>query len=178
MKYLIVLALVFGAISASAAAKKKDQGNNAWGNNYNHPQAAKSQQSLGMSGCGLGSMVVEDKSKWSQVASAFLNGTGFQTFAISFGTSNCNEDGVVQTAQEKQAFIEANFADLKHDISSGSGEYVAALASLYGCKGDQAKQFSGALKANATEVLKSDAIETHKAIDAVCTKELSSSCNG
>ncbi len=59
-----------------------------------------------MSGCGLGSLAFEKDDKVSQVASAFLNGTGMQTFAISFGTSNCTYDGVTEAAREREAFTE------------------------------------------------------------------------
>src|SRR5690606_41272751 len=57
-----------------------------------------------MAGCGLGSMLIEDNSKWPQVGASLLNGTGFQSIAISFGTSNCTEDGAVQASREKEAF--------------------------------------------------------------------------
>ena len=85
-------------------------------------------------GCGLGSLAIQDNGKWSQVGASILNATGFQSIAISFGTSNCTEDGVTQASREKEAFIEANYADLQHDVASGSGEYLSSLASLYGCQ--------------------------------------------
>jgi hypothetical protein len=86
-----------------------------------------------MAGCGLGSLAIEDNSKWSQVGASLLNATGFQSIAISFGTSNCTEAGLTQASREKEAFIEANYADLQHDVANGSGEYLTSLASLYGC---------------------------------------------
>jgi hypothetical protein len=89
-----------------------------------------------MAGCGLGSLAIQDNNKWSQVGASILNATGFQSIAISFGTSNCTEDGVTQASREKEAFIEANYADLQHDVATGSGEYLSSLASLYGCQAD------------------------------------------
>ena len=95
-----------------------------------------------MAGCGLGSMLIEDNSKWPQVGASLLNGTGFQSFAISFGTSNCTEEGVMHASREKEAFVESNLADLRSDVSAGHGEYLSALAALYGCNGAQADAFS------------------------------------
>jgi hypothetical protein len=101
-----------------------------------------------MAGCGLGSMVIEDNNKWSQVGAAFLNGTGMQTFGISFGTSNCTEDGVATASREKDAFVEANFADLRRDMAVGKGEYLSSLANLYGCQGERAEAFGLGLQRN------------------------------
>ncbi len=95
-----------------------------------------------MAGCGLGSMLIEDNSKWPQVGASLLNGTGFQSFAISFGTSNCTEDGAVTASREKEAFVESNLADLRSDVAAGQGEYLSALAALYGCNGANADVFS------------------------------------
>lgn len=125
-----------------------------------------------MSGCGLGSMVIQDSSKWSQVASAFLNGTGFQTFGITFGTSNCTEDGVASASREKDAFVEANLADIRRDISVGSGDYLSSLASLYGCKGDsQTVDFSRALRKHQDSLLNSAPDQASKAIDTAVASE-------
>lgn len=127
-----------------------------------------------MAGCGLGSMVVEDSGKWPQVGAALLNGTGFQTFAISFGTSGCTEDGVAEASREKDAFVEANLADLQRDVTVGSGAYLSSLASLYGCSGDE---FGKALKKHEDAVLGASVEEASRVIDeAVAAERLS--CQG
>lgn len=130
-----------------------------------------------MAGCGLGSMVIEDGSKWAQVGAAFLNGTGIQTFGISFGTSNCTEDGVASAAREKDAFVEANYADLRKDMVSGKGEYLASLASFYGCEGNGVEAFGQSLRKNQDSLLSTSATDLSGAIDQVVAKE-GSSCQG
>jgi hypothetical protein len=130
-----------------------------------------------MAGCGLGSMVVEDNGKWSQVGAAFLNGTGMQTFGISFGTSNCTEDGLASASREKDAFVESNFADLRRDLATGEGEYLSSLASFYGCTGSSVKAFGQGLQHESARLMKVSAEEASGAIDAVVS-ENSLSCQG
>ncbi|NUM89499.1 MAG: DUF3015 family protein [Bdellovibrionales bacterium] len=145
MKKLIVvsIAVLFAAGAAEAAPKRRASGG---GGGYASPRASAVRSGdLGMAGCGLGSMVIEDNGKWAQVGAAFLNGTGFQTFAISFGTSNCTEDGVAMASRETEAFVEFNLADLRRDLAVGQGEYLSSLSSLYGCSGEKAESFEKAL---------------------------------
>lgn len=130
-----------------------------------------------MAGCGLGSMVVEDSNKWAQVGAAFLNGTGMQTFGISFGTSNCTEDGVATAAREKDAFVESNLADLQRDVAAGQGEYLSSLAGFYGCEGAAAKNFGAALHRNQERVLGTSSADAVQVIDTVVASE-KASCQG
>ena len=143
MKFLtltVAAALLVG-VAAEAAPKRRSAAPAT--RSYDQPVMSSSSGTVGMAGCGLGSMVVEDRSKWSQVAAAFLNSTGVQTFGISFGTSNCTEDGVAQMSREKDAFVEANLSDIRRDVAAGEGEYLSSLNSLYGC---QEASFTEALR--------------------------------
>src|SRR6186713_935077 len=55
----------------------------------------------GPAGCGLGSMIFEPDSGFTQVFAATTNGTsGNQTFGITSGTSNC-DPGAAKTASAK-----------------------------------------------------------------------------
>lgn len=94
----------------------------------------------GMAGCGLGSLLFgHDNSKLMQILAATTNGTfGSQTFGITSGTSNCVEGGVVKAEREQAAFAEVNFQDLKRNMASGGGEYLASFSTLLGCE-DTAK---------------------------------------
>ncbi len=130
-----------------------------------------------MAGCGLGSMAIEDNNKWAQVGASFLNGTGMQTFGISFGTSNCTEDGVAMAGKEKEAFVEANFSDLRHDMAAGEGEYLASLAHFYGCQGSDVKAFSGAMHKNQAKFSDVSAEGASDVIDAVVAQE-NAGCQG
>lgn len=87
----------------------------------------------GMAGCGLGSIVIHEDG-FIQILVATINGTfASQTFGISTGTSNCTRGGVVLADKEQEAFFESNFAELKRDIASGGGEYLAGLSQLFSC---------------------------------------------
>lgn len=89
-----------------------------------------------MGGCGLGYLLFSEKQdKGSQILAATTNGTFYsQTFGISSGTSGCTEDGAVKLVRRLEAFTEANFANLRRDISAGRGEYLDSFASLLGVK--------------------------------------------
>lgn len=174
MKSVKILAFVCAALiagNAYAAPKKKP----ARYESYSAPAAASGGHR--MAGCGLGAMVVEDSGKWAQVGAAFLNGTGMQTFGITFGTSNCTEDGVAEASREKDAFVEANYADLRHDLSVGSGAYLSSLASLYGCKGEAALSFGAALRKHQEKVLGASAEDASRVIDAAVAAE-QAGCQG
>jgi hypothetical protein len=159
-----VVALVFVA-QAQAAERKRP---------VHHAEMATapaSHASQNMAGCGLGSMLVGENSKWSQVGAAFLNGTGMQTFGISFGTSNCTEDGMATASREKDAFVEANIADIRRDLSVGSGEYLASLSSFYGCKGEQVPAFNRALRKHQNDVQGASAEQASRVIDSAVSEE-------
>jgi hypothetical protein len=89
----------------------------------------------GMAGCGLGaSLFGTDNSKLMQILAATTNGIfGNQTFGITSGTSNCVEGGVVKAEREQMAFAEVNFQDLKRNMATGGGEFLASFATLLGC---------------------------------------------
>jgi len=85
----------------------------------------------GTAGCGLGSIVFGSKPGFMQVFAATTNGTGFQTFAITSGTSNCDSSAGGGMAARK--FVESNREAFAKDVSRGSGETIQTLASMGGC---------------------------------------------
>lgn len=100
----------------------------------------------GSAGCGLGSMLFEKDNTWyKQVLAATTNGTGFQTFAITLGTSNCDSPAPGKTAQV-EAFVEANKLALANDIAKGKGETISGLSKVYGCA--DTAMFGSSLKHN------------------------------
>lgn len=106
----------------------------------------------GSAGCGLGSLVFK-KNDMTQVLAATTNGTfGSQTFGMTFGTSECNNQGVVKLAMARESFIEANYKDLARDAASGKGEYVVNLASLYGYTPENTWQFTQLLQKNHSNI--------------------------
>jgi hypothetical protein len=85
-------------------------------------------------GCGLGSLVIKQNTKVMQVLAATTNGTfGSQTFGITFGTSNCSAQGLVQNDKQIQYFVEVNQAELTREMAQGHGEKMVTLAALNGC---------------------------------------------
>jgi hypothetical protein len=92
-----------------------------------------------MAGCGLGTMVFKENTAGQQILAATTNGLfGNQTFGITSGTSNCASGGVIKAQREQAAFAEVNFQDLKRNMATGGGEFLASFATLLGCE-DSAK---------------------------------------
>jgi len=85
----------------------------------------------GQAGCGLGSVLFGSKPGFVQILAATTNYSfGSQVFGITSGTSNC---GATSGAIAAKSFIESNRTAFAKDVSRGSGETVANLATLGGC---------------------------------------------
>jgi hypothetical protein len=131
---------------------------------------ATGQSTYGAAGCGLGSIVFGSKPGFMQVFAATTNGSfGTQTFGITSGTSNCGGGGGGGMAAK--SFIETNREAFAKDVSRGSGETIANLATLSGCQDSKAvaaslqrnfKTIFPSAKATNTEV-STAAIESLKA---------------
>lgn len=135
-KILITIAIVGGFASAAMAA------------------------GYGAAGCGLGSLVFMENNE-TQILAATTNGTfGSQTFGMTFGTSNCNNKGLVKLAMARESFIEANYKDLSRDVASGKGEYVNSLARLYGYTPETSWQFTQLLQKNHTVIFAANDAKT------------------
>ncbi len=98
------------------------------------PMSSSGGYSYGTAGCGLGSIVFGDKPGFMQVVAATLNGTGYQTFGITTGTSNCGSGGK-SSAYE---FIKANKVALASEISRGQGEAIESLSKILDCSDSKA----------------------------------------
>ena len=84
-------------------------------------------------GCGLGSLIIKQNTKVMQVLAATTNAFGFQTVAITLGTSNCSANGLVKNDKQIQYFVEVNQAELTREMAQGHGEKMTTLAALNGC---------------------------------------------
>lgn len=114
----------------------------------------------GAAGCGLGSLVFQENNQL-QILAATTNGTfGSQTFGMTFGTSNCNNEGLVKLSMARESFIEANYKDLSRDVARGNGEFVNSLAKLYGYTPENAWQFTQLLQKNHTVIFASNNAQT------------------
>jgi hypothetical protein len=86
----------------------------------------------GPAGCGLGSLIFEPDSGFTQIFAATTNGTSYtQTFGITSGTSNCDDDAGGE--ESAKAFVQTNRAALAKDIARGKGETIATLSELAAC---------------------------------------------
>ena len=122
----VAVALALVATGAAAAEGSTERAVRGSAGNY------------GDAGCGLGSMAFGDQQGAIQILAATTNGFfGTQTFGITTGTSNCQGLSGGGTAANRQ-FVEANREALAKDISRGSGETIAALTWINGCKDSHA----------------------------------------
>ena len=138
-------------------------------------------KAYGSAGCGLGSLIFEPSSGFTQVFAATTNGTfGSQTFGITSGTSNCAGSG--GGSASAKAFVETNRVALAKDIARGQGETIDSLAKLAGCRASSAvgsslqqrfeQIFTDASASdsqvgdNVVEALRSDASLACSALDA------------
>jgi len=141
MKKVLMTVVVLGAFSAAAFAAD-----------------------YGSAGCGLGSLAFK-KNDMTQVLAATTNGTfGSQTFGMTFGTSGCNNEGLVKVGMARESFIEANYKDLSRDAAKGNGEYVTNLAKLYGYTPENAWQFTQLLQKNHTVIFGNNNVKTAVAL--------------
>ncbi len=103
-------------------------------------------------GCGLGTVIWEDKADDSvlfQVFQATTNGSsGTQTFGISTGTLGCDQPAKVAVSERLKEFSGANLDTLALDISKGQGESLDTLAELLEIPADQKELFAANLQSN------------------------------
>jgi hypothetical protein len=119
----------YAAKPKKSAKKGKKKGGDDEGGSYQAP--------YGMAGCGLGSVVIKSDTKFPQITAATLNGTGYQTSAISCShSSNCKKEDKDTAQMEQAVFVAANLRALEVDVSSGGGEYTHAFAQVLGCTGE------------------------------------------
>jgi hypothetical protein len=118
----------------------------------------------GPAGCGLGSIIFEPDSGFTQIFAATTNGTfGTQTFGITTGTSNC-DTGPKGSASTK-AFVAANRSVLAKDIARGSGETLGSVSRLAGCENTAA--VGPTLQRNFSQIFPSGAVSDQEVGDRV-----------
>ncbi len=88
---------------------------------------------IGPAGCGLGNVWFGGTD--SQIMAATTNGSTYtQMFGITSGTSNCAEaSGVAKL----ETYVEANKVALANDVARGSGDTLAGLTQVLGCRNQE-----------------------------------------
>lgn len=131
----------------------------------------------GPAGCGLGSMIFEPDSGFTQIFAATTNGTSAnQTFGITTGTSNC--DTGPGSSNSAKVFVETNRSALAKDAARGRGETISSLSELAGCEDSAAvgKALQKNFKQVFTSAKASDAEVSDNVIRVLKTEE-SLSCS-
>lgn len=125
--------------------------------------ASAANSGYGSAGCGLGSVLFGSQPGAIQIVAATTNGIfGNQTFGITTGTLNC---GSAATAAGAKIFIDANREALAKDMARGSGETIATLSSLAGCK--DSKSVGVALQKNFSAIIPSEKVANAVVADNV-----------
>lgn len=135
-------------------------------------------QGYGTAGCGLGSIIFGDKPGFIQIIAVTSNGIyGNQTFAISSGTSNCEQ----KAGSTAAAFIFANTDQLSTDMARGNGETLSNLSGLFGCKDSTmfGKKMQSSYKAiYPTAETPAEHVTNTIIMTIESDKDLSASCTG
>ena len=124
---------------------------------------AASAAGYGSAGCGLGSVLFGSQQGMIQIIAATTNGIfGNQTFGITTGTLNCGEAAKPAGAK---IFIDANREALAKDMARGSGETLATLSNLAGCR--DAKDVGASLQKNFSSIIPSEKVSNDVVADNV-----------
>ena len=109
----------------------------------------------GTAGCGVGSLIFEDKPGKIQILAGTTNAFFGQTFSITSGTSNCTESA---GREEAMMYIHVNQKPLAKDVSRGEGETLKGLAKVLGCSDEQ--RLSLVLKKNYKNIFSGSTSES------------------
>ena len=124
-------------------------------------------------GCGLGTLIFENKADNSvvlQALQATTNGTsGTQTFGISSGTSECQQPSKVVQNEKLNHFVRANMDNLAKEIAMGKGETLDTFVEMLGVESSQGDAFKAKLQANFSSIFTSEKIVLAEVIDNVVT---------
>ncbi len=122
-------------------------------------------------GCGLGTLLWENKaddSSISQALQATTNGTsGNQTFGISTGTSECKQPSSFVKDERLNHFVAHNMDNIAKDIAMGRGESLDTLAELMDISADKRPAFYGKLQTNFARIFSSEKVEAADVIDSI-----------
>ncbi len=120
----------------------------------------------GAAGCGLGSIVFEGKNQWyEQVMAATTNGIASQTFAITFGSLNCDANKLASKSDKAKIFISANKNSVINELAIGQGETVSVLSNIYSCSNDS--NFGQIIKSKYSQVITGAEVSTEQIVDNI-----------
>ena len=107
-------------------------------------------------GCGLGSLIWKQNSIISGMSRMTTNQSfSSQLFGITSGTSGCSRHSIVKRENAPVYYAEANFEELKAEMSQGKGEYVAIFSDALGCPESEKSHFMALTQANYNKIFPS-----------------------
>ena len=120
-------------------------------------------------GCGLGTMLFQNKADNSivlQVLQSTTNGsTGTQTFGISSGTSDCQQPSNIVQNEKLNHFVRSNMDNLAKEIAMGKGETLDTFVEMLGVTPAQSDAYKANLQANFGKIFTSDQVVLAEVID-------------
>ncbi|AZZ38070.1 hypothetical protein CIK05_15095 [Bdellovibrio sp. qaytius] len=139
-----------------------------------------SAMAAGDAGCGLGGLIITKNSKLLQLFAATTNGsTGTQTLGITFGTSGCSANGLVQNDKQIQYFVEVNQAELTREMAQGHGEKLSTLAALNGCASEgQISSFNTKAQSNFGMIVPSAKTSAVDFVNNMKSASVADACHG
>ncbi|HBA87262.1 MAG TPA: hypothetical protein DCZ75_04520 [Geobacter sp.] len=133
--------------------------------------AALAAQAHTNTGCGLGTMLFQNKADNSivlQVLQSTTNGsTGTQTFGISSGTSDCQQPSDIVQNEKLNHFVRSNMDNLAKEIAMGKGETLDTFVEMLGVAPAQSDAYKANLQANFGKIFTSDKVVLAEVIDNV-----------
>ena len=91
-----------------------------------------------------------------QILAVTLNGTGYQTFGLTTGTSNCGASPAGQARLEQEIFFSSNFHTISKEAAQGQGTSLSAFAEVLGCKVDDVEGFAKMTQENYSSIFSSE----------------------
>jgi hypothetical protein len=118
-------------------------------------------------GCGLGSMVIQNQdSLLKQVLAATTNSiSGNQTFGITSGTLGCEKPTKFVNNEKLQNFVTKNMDQIAMDAARGNGESIKTLAKLMNVK--DVNSFAANLHDNFDKIFVSENVNSAQVIDNI-----------
>jgi hypothetical protein len=135
--------------------------------------AGTSGQARTNTGCGLGTMIFENRADNSTVLQSLQATTntlfGNQTFGITSGTSECQQPSKFAKNDRLNEFMVANMDNLAKEIAMGRGETLEAFAELLQIPANERPEFYQKLQANFAKIFTSENVQLANVVDNVVT---------
>jgi hypothetical protein len=114
----------------------------------------------GSSGCGPGWYIMKENSLVSSFLRGVTNGllSPTVTIGMTFGTSNCSRHSLVDADKRSEHLATITFEKLRQDVSQGSGMFLQAYASTFGCDARVFGEFSQTLQSQYAVIFNSPAL--------------------